>query len=262
MKQKTMKNFKLKAMLLLAVLFGSGVSAFADTTIWQDSVEYILRDDLTVEVSDANPDIKTANILEKITHEGKYYTVISIGSSAFRGCSSLASVDIPSSVTNIGNYAFSNCKSLSILTIPNSVMKIGKDAFEYCDSLFAFWLNTDSTAYICKVGNLYLTASVPEKVTYYIPKRILHNGKYYAVTGIGNNAFKNCRHLVSVVIPKTVTLIGDNAFQGCANLVSISIPNSITSIGNGTFFGCDNLVSVEIPDSVKSIGKKNFFRLQ
>lgn len=253
-----MKNFKLKAMLLLAVLLCGGASAFADTAIWQDGIQYELRDDLTAKVSDANFHINTANIPGKITYGGNDYTVTSIERSAFSGCRSLASVIIPSSVTNIGNYAFSNCKSLSSLTIPNSVMKIGKDAFEYCDSLFAFWLNTDSTAYICKVGNSFLTASVPEKVTYYIPKRILHNGKYYAVTGIGNNAFKNCRHLVSVVIPKTVTLIGDDAFQGCANLVSISIPNSITSIGDGTFFGCDNLVSVEIPDSVKSIGKKTF----
>lgn len=256
--EKTTKNFKLKTMLLLTVLLCGSVSAFADEIKWQDGIKYVLKYDLTAYVSEAEAEIKTVNIPEKITYGGNDYTVTSIERSAFSGCRSLASVIIPSSVTNIGNYAFSNCKSLSSLTIPNSVMKIGKDAFEYCDSLFAFWLNTDSTAYICKVGNSFLTASVPEKVTYYIPKRILHNGKYYAVTGIGNNAFKNCRHLVSVVIPKTVTLIGDDAFQGCANLVSISIPNSITSIGDGTFFGCDNLVSVEIPDSVKSIGKKTF----
>lgn len=158
-------------MLLLVVLLCGGTAAFADTAIWQDSIEYTLSDDLTAYVSGADNKITTANIPEKITYGGKDYIVTSIGGKAFMGCRSLASVAIPSSVTSIGNYAFSNCKSLSSLNIPNSVMKIGKDAFEYCDSLFAFWLNTDSTAYICKVGNSFLTASVPEKVTYYIPNK-------------------------------------------------------------------------------------------
>ena len=39
--------------------------------------------------------------------------VITIGESAFGGCSALTSVDIPASVTTISDYAFSGCNSLT-----------------------------------------------------------------------------------------------------------------------------------------------------
>ena len=106
-----MKNsfLNLRAMLLLAVLLCGGNSAFADTTIWQDSIQYVLWDDLTAYVSDAGYSIKTANIPEEITYEGKDYTVKSIERYAFYGCSSLASVVIPNSVTSIREGAFYNC---------------------------------------------------------------------------------------------------------------------------------------------------------
>ena len=61
--------------------------------------------------------------------------VSSIGSYAFSGCTSLASVTIAGTVTRIGNYAFSGCTSLTSVTIPNSVKSIGDYAFSDCTSL-------------------------------------------------------------------------------------------------------------------------------
>ena len=62
-------------------------------------------------------------------------SVISIGSTAFRGCIGLTSVTIPKSVTCIGDYAFLNCHELSSLFIPNSVTSIGEGAFSGCEDL-------------------------------------------------------------------------------------------------------------------------------
>ena len=45
-------------------------------------------------------------IPEKVTYDSKEYSVTSIGSSAFYGCSGLTSVTIGNSVTNIGERAF------------------------------------------------------------------------------------------------------------------------------------------------------------
>ena len=61
--------------------------------------------------------------------------VTSIGSYAFRDCTSLTSITIPISITTIGWYAFSDCTSLTSIEIPNSVTSIGNYAFECCTSL-------------------------------------------------------------------------------------------------------------------------------
>lgn len=66
-----------------------------------------------------------------------YYTTSNdiIGVSAFEGCSSLTSVNIPSSVTEIGVNAFYSCNSLkSIYVYAENVPSLGSDVFDGCDS--------------------------------------------------------------------------------------------------------------------------------
>ena len=110
-----------------------------------------------------------------------------IGYNAFYGCTSLASITIPNSVTSIGDRAFYGCTSLTSVTIPNGVTSIGEYAFMNCTSL----------------------ASVT------IPN---------SVTSIGSSAFYDCTSLASVTIPNSVTSIGGSAFYGCTSLASIYVP--------------------------------------
>ena len=58
--------------------------------------------------------------------------VTSIGSSAFKGNTSLKTVIVPSSVISIGASAFSGCTSLTNATIAESVLTIGDKVFENC----------------------------------------------------------------------------------------------------------------------------------
>ena len=119
-------------------------------------------------------------------------------SSNFSGCTSIASVTIPNSVTSIGFSVFSGCTGLTSITIPDGVTGIGGSAFKGCTGL--------------------TSVTIPN-----------------SVTSIGGSAFEGCTGLTSVTIPNSVTSIGGSAFKGCTGLTSVTIPNSVTSIGGGAF---------------------------
>ena len=159
----------------------------------------------------------TTNILVKGCNNSTIpNSVTSIGTGAFRGCSSLVSVNIPNSVISIGQLAFNGCSALTSITIPNSVVSIGQGAFSQCSSLTSI--------------------TIPN-----------------SVTSIGHSAFGGCNSLTSITIPNSVTTIGGFAFDGCSALTSITFPNSVTSIGQYAFRDCIRLKSITIPNSVTTI---------
>ena len=147
-------------------------------------------------------------------------SVTSIGSSAFYGCSSLASVSIGDSVTSIGGCAFQGCSSLTSITIPEGVTSLEYQTFYNCTSL--------------------------ESVT--LPEGLLSIADRY-----NYGVFENCTSLKSIVIPDSVTSVGSRAFYGCSGLTSITIPEGVTTIEYDTFYNCTALTTVGIPASVTSI---------
>ena len=71
-------------------------------------------------------------IPESVLYNGKTYSITSIGSNTFYGCTGLTSITIPNSVTSIGSSTFYGCTGLTSITIPNSVTSIGSSTFAYC----------------------------------------------------------------------------------------------------------------------------------
>jgi len=61
--------------------------------------------------------------------------VVSIGDSAFSGCSWLKYVYFPDSLTSIGTSVFYCCYGLTDIVIPDGVITIGDEAFETCKNL-------------------------------------------------------------------------------------------------------------------------------
>ena len=58
-----------------------------------------------------------------------------IGDSAFSGCKSLESVNIPDGVEEIEEYTFCGCESLTSVVIPDSVTALHKGAFSGCANI-------------------------------------------------------------------------------------------------------------------------------
>ena len=183
-------------------------------------------------------------IPSKVKHNGKTYSVTSIGDEALYFCRELTSITIPSSVTSIGSLAFSYC-GLTFIGIPNSVTSIGTYAFSSCDSLTYVTISNSVTS--IEEG----TFSRCRELTFVdIPN---------SVTSIGKYAFSKCSKLTFVDIPNSVTSIGDEAFGDCHSLTSVAISNSVASIENEAFVNCYDLTAINIPESVTFIGS-NVFR--
>lgn len=208
-------------------------------------------------------------IPETVTYSSRTYSVTSIGGEAFRGCSGLTSIEIPSSVTSIGSYAFSGCSGLTSITIPNSVTSIGDYAFDGCVNLktvinfsgLSISKSSSNNGYVAYYADNVINASngsIEDDFVFSVvgEKNILtgylgeggaltlpadYRGEDYV---IGENAFSGNTSITSVEIPSSVTSIGDSAFEGCSGLTSIKIPNSVTSIGNSAFYDCVNLKTV------------------
>ncbi|MCQ2235623.1 MAG: leucine-rich repeat protein [Bacteroidales bacterium] len=192
--------------LVLALL--AGISAWAhDFEV--DGIYYVITSstDLTVSVSyRGSSDSYYSNeysgavvIPESVTYSGKTYSVTSINSGAFRGCSGLTSVVIPSSVTAIYTGAFRGCSGLTSVVIPSRVTAIDDNTFYGCSGL--------------------TSVTIPS-----------------SVTSIGSYAFYGCSGLTSVVIPSRVTAIGERAFYNVTK--AFFLTNTKLSIGSSAFSNC------------------------
>ena len=79
-----------------------------------------------------------------------------------------------------------------------------------------------------------------------VPKRITHNDVNYPISGVGTQAFKDCKKLKKVLLPMSVTEIGHEAFCGCTELTTIILPPDLKKIGNFAFDHCKKLKTIEL----------------
>ncbi len=269
---------------VLTIMMSAFPNLFTSNTVQAASTYYpeygIYFDTSTGTITDANENITSLNIPGKIDN----VSVVKIGYSAFNGCTSLTSINIPDSVTSIGGWAFDNCINLAKITISDYVTSIGEGAF-YSTAYYENNTNWNE-------GALYINNHLIKSYSY---------TDYYKVkegtVTIADAAFSSnySYRLTGVTIPTSVTSIGRHVFQNCRNLTNINvdqdnmyyssedgvlfnkdktsllvypdgnlktsyiIPNSVIFVGDSAFDGCINLTSITIPDSVTSLGRDSFY---
>lgn len=223
-------------------------------------LRYSIHQDDTIQCIPGNVKHICKEAFEGCTHLERveiYNSDVKIDLSAFKGCSSLASIivddgsefiewdaeerdavffyanpykfivdgklNVPDGVDIIPNSAFKNCLELTEVIIPESVEIIGCCAFENCKKL--------------------------EKVT-------ISEG----VKEIGESAFSGCMSLQHVVLPDSVTKVDIRAFQDCTSLESIVLSKSLKEIEQHAFSGCSSLRELLIPASMETIWPGSFSR--
>jgi len=203
-------------------------------------------------------------------------TVTEISGYGVYFCQYIKKIVIPESVVSIGGSAFSGCTSSQIYFESTSCDIFDSDSTVNCSEIFGY-VGSTAEAYANKYGIPFVDIEsdiLPEYISYEI------YGTYVEITGcdkstekvvipamieglpvkrIADYAFSNCQNLISVSLPESISYIGIQAFSYCYNLESINLPYSITAINEGTFYMCRALKSVEIPENVDTIGYKAFY---
>ena len=175
------------------------------------------------------------------------YEVREIKYDAFEDNELIRSVVVPDSVVSIGASAFEGCTNLSNVVLSKNLQELGYKVFGDCPLLYEIEIPKSlATANTITTGGPFGESGL---------KRVTFEA---GTTEVVNNLFDNAKNLEEVQLLDTMTRIGFNAFQNCVSLHEIGIPNSVTEIASFAFDGCTSLTSVEIPDSVVNIGASAF----
>lgn len=230
-----------------------GFTKSALTTIGEGAFRYASAlSSITIPASVKNTDVIAigneaflVSGLTSVTFEESDEGVLTIGTSAFSGCKSLLSLNLPE---RLGDFT-SGSTTIPALANGTGVFPTADDDGNGFNSVS---ITEGNALYASKDGILY-TSDFKELV--YCPPAKEGTVEVDARTErIGTNAFANCKKLTAITFPadSVCKQIGAGAFSGCSLLVSMELPDSVAAIGEGAFLNCNELVSLRLPASLSS----------
>ena len=210
------------------------------------------------------------------------------GHDAFTYCENLVSVTLGNKVETINGHSFYGCSALASIKIPRSLTsfedaEIGEHSFQTCYGLTSIMVEDGNPIYDSRENCNAIIRTRDNTLLVGSSNSFIPN----TVTTIDRWAFRYRSGLASLTIPKSVRTIGSYAFDGCGDLNTIVvedgnptydsrdncnalietatdslitgcnntvIPNSVKKIAPAAFLDCSGLTTVTIPRSVTSIG--------
>ena len=126
--------------------------------------------------------------------------MLTIGSSAFRSCSSLVNIAIPNKITSITYCAFYSCSALETVIIGESVNVIGTSAFQFCSNLRCIYFYGDAapTIYENAFGGVPATSVMTTNS---------YNREKFGPLNVSRGTIDEC-------LPPTLTFTQSDTFSG------------------------------------------------
>ena len=196
-------------------------------------------------------------------------SVKSIGESAFYECYSLKDVDLGKGVEYIGGEAFFYCISLEELEIPDSVQWIHEWAFNNCHSLKKVIIGSRANMNVSPFQSCISLESIEvaesnedlrsidgvlfskdgKKLISYPAGKI--NESYTVPDGtntVGEFAFYECQHLMSLTLSDSVEIMYSTALYHCPSLESLTLNKGLYYLYPEDLTSCYSLVSIEVAE--------------
>lgn len=195
-------------------------------------------------------DLSGAQIAEggKAYAEGHFTQTNVVGKAMLASCEKLKRIVLPLQTTKIEADAFRNCSSLHTIEVPTLVESIETSAG--CTALAEINVQAGNSHYCSKDGVLL---SGDGKNILWFPMG--KEGEYTlpsTVTTVGDYAFRNCR-IETFRFADGLTSIGKYAFYN-SSVKEVSLPSTVKQIPTGLFQKCAYLTTVHLGKNTEMLG--------
>ena len=212
------------------------------------------------------------------------YEVLAINSEAFKNCTILRTVTVPSGVKTIEAGAFSGCTSLTELVIPF----VGRSASEASSAnavlgyIFSAPQSTGKSTYQTSGNEGLTTQGMDDSARAYAIPSSLRKVTVTSQSVLPAYAFQNCDTLREIHIETPLSRVGEYAFDRCSllstltfgteqfvtveryafrrctSLTTLTVPEGVTELGEGAFAYCTALEELWLPEGLEKISKEAF----
>lgn len=195
-------------------------------------------------------DLSGAQIAEggKAYAEGHFTQTNVVGKAMLASCEKLKRIVLPLQTTKIEADAFRNCSSLRTIEVPTLVESIETSAG--CTALAEIYVQAGNSHYSSKDGVLL---SGDGKSILWFPMG--KEGEYTlpsTVTTVGDYAFRNCK-IETFHFADGLKSIGKYAFYN-SSVKEVSLPSTVKQIPTGLFQKCANLTTVHLGKNTEMLG--------